>query len=219
MIGTETGLIGTETGVPEACQGEAVRFVVLETLAPQERAVFVLHEVFGCTHREIGTMIGRTPGAVRQLARRARGHAEARRPRHPPDQMPHREATERLLRAALGGDVRGLVDTLAPDVTLWSDGGAAAPGARGPVRGRHRAVRLLAAAVAGRRPRSTEVRCRRVGGLPAALLYAGESPYALVHIELRPRDGRIGSVYVLTDPRKLGGRAVAVPPPGAASLI
>ncbi|GAA2153479.1 sigma-70 family RNA polymerase sigma factor [Actinomadura napierensis] len=82
--------------------------VVLETLAPTERAVFLLHDVFGFSHAEIAAIIGRTERAVQQMAYRARRHVRARRPRFRPTPGEHRTTTERFLAAAaLGGDLAG----------------------------------------------------------------------------------------------------------------
>lgn len=97
--------------------------VVLETLTPLERAVFVLHEVFGHRHTEIAGMLDRSPVSVRQLAHRAHAHVHARRPRYRARPRVRREATERFVSAALGGDLRALMAILAPHVTVWTGGG------------------------------------------------------------------------------------------------
>jgi RNA polymerase sigma-70 factor (ECF subfamily) len=89
--------------------------VVLESLTPDERAVFVLREVFGFGYAEIGTALGRSAPAVRQLAHRAREHVQARRPRFDVDSGQQREVTERFLAAAAGGDIGGLMTVLGPD--------------------------------------------------------------------------------------------------------
>src|SRR5438067_5890093 len=81
--------------------------VVLESLTPDERAVFVLREVFGFEHAEIGTSLGRSAPALRQLAHRAREHVQARRPRLDVDWNPQREAAERFLAAAAGRHLEG----------------------------------------------------------------------------------------------------------------
>ena len=83
--------------------------VVLESLTPDERAVFVLREVFGFSHAEIGAALGRPDAAVRQLAHRAREHVQARRPRFDVDWNQQREVTERFIVAAAGGDIGGLM--------------------------------------------------------------------------------------------------------------
>lgn len=113
-------------GADRALRTESVSMamlVVLETLTPLERAVFVLHEVFGYAHSEIADVLDRSPSAVRQLAHRARQHVHARRPRYQTHPRVQREATERFVAAALGGDVGALMEILAPDVTVWIDGG------------------------------------------------------------------------------------------------
>jgi RNA polymerase sigma-70 factor (ECF subfamily) len=106
--------------------------VVLESLTPEERAVFVLREVFGFEHAEIGAALGRSAPAVRQLAHRAREHVQARRPRFDVDWNQQREVTERFLAAAAGGDIEGLMTVLAPDVTLLTDGGGKTRAALAP---------------------------------------------------------------------------------------
>lgn len=97
--------------------------VVLESLGPEERAVFVLREVFGFPHAEIAAALDRPEATVRQLAHRARSHVQARRPRFDADRDRQRLATEEFLAAAAGGDINRLMEILAPDAALWSDGG------------------------------------------------------------------------------------------------
>lgn len=118
--------------------------VVLETLTPLERAVFVLHEVFGYAHTEIAGILDRSPSAIRQLAHRAREHAQARRPRYRPDPQVSQRVTERFLAAVMGGDLNALMQALAPDVTVWADGGGMARAAgTHPVHGRDKVARLI----------------------------------------------------------------------------
>ena len=88
--------------------------VVLETLTPLERAVFVLHEVFGYAHTEIAGILDRSPPAIRQLAHRAREHVHARRPRYRTDPQVRQRVTERFLAAVMGGDLNALMQVLAP---------------------------------------------------------------------------------------------------------
>jgi RNA polymerase sigma-70 factor (ECF subfamily) len=97
--------------------------VVLETLSPLERAVFVLREAFGLSHAEIAEALDRSEVAVRQLALRARRHVGARRPRHAADPVEARTVTERFLAASASGDLAELIGVLAPDVRLVADGG------------------------------------------------------------------------------------------------
>src|SRR4051794_29885434 len=140
-------LVSHTDGGDTAERTEAVSMallVVLETLTPLERAVFVLHEVFGYAHTEIAPILDRSPSAVRQLAHRAREHVHARRPRYQADPKVQRQVTERFLRAALGGDIQELMEMLAPDVTLWTDGGGKArPAALRPIQGADRVARTI----------------------------------------------------------------------------
>lgn len=177
--------------------------VVLESLTPLERAVFVLNEVFGYPHTEIAEVLDRSPAAVRQLAHRAREHVHARRPLYRAHPRLRRQATERFLEAALGGDIAGLMEILAPDVTVWTDGGGKVPhaGLR-PVHGRDKAARLFAG-YATRRATNLDVRYRRVNGDDSAVIFQGESAYAVMVMNLTPDGEQVSDVYIVTDPEKL----------------
>ncbi|MER5469907.1 RNA polymerase sigma factor SigJ [Streptomyces sp. NPDC002685] len=177
--------------------------VVLESLTPLERAVFVLNEVFGYPHNEIAQVIDRTPAAVRQLAHRAREHVHARRPLYRAHPRVRRQATERFVEAALGGDITALMEILAPDVTVWTDGGGKArPAGLRPVHGRDKAARLLAG-YATRRGSGLDVRYRRVNGDDSAVVFDGASPYAVMVMDLTPDGERVSDVYIVTNPEKL----------------
>src|SRR3954467_12223723 len=115
---------------------------VLETLGPAERAVFVLHEVFETPYDEIAEAVGKSPAAVRQIAHRARDHVAARRPRMPVSTAEQQQAVGRFLLAIRNGDLQGLLDVLAPDVVVVSDGGGFAPAARRPIMGAERVARF-----------------------------------------------------------------------------
>ncbi|GIJ26719.1 RNA polymerase sigma24 factor [Micromonospora qiuiae] len=176
--------------------------VVLETLTPLERAVFVLHEVFGYAHTEIADMLGRSPAAVRQLAHRAREHVHARRPRYEPDPKVRREVTERFLSAALGGDLQALLKVLAPDVTLWTDGGGKGPATSlQPIRGRNAVAQTLLAVAAN--AHGLDIGYRRVNGDPSAVLFDSGSPIAVLVLDLTPDHRRATGVYSVTNPDKL----------------
>jgi RNA polymerase sigma-70 factor (ECF subfamily) len=116
---------------------------VLETLAPTERAVFVLREVFDVSYDEIAEAVGKTSATVRQIAHRAREHVAARRPRREVSRAEQQQVVARFLAALTTGDVQGLMDVLAPDVVLVADGGGLVPAFKHPVDGRDRAVALL----------------------------------------------------------------------------
>jgi RNA polymerase sigma-70 factor (ECF subfamily) len=118
--------------------------MVLETLGPAERAVFVLHEVFETPYDEIAEVVGKTSPAVRQIAHRARAHVAARRPRVQVDRAEQEATLQRFMAAVASGDLQGLVDVLAPDVVLIADGGGLVPAARKPLIGAERVVAFLA---------------------------------------------------------------------------
>src|SRR5262245_56678414 len=119
---------------------------VLETLAPAERAVFVLHEAFATPYEEIAEVVGKSAAAVRQIAHRAREHVAARRPRMQVDRAQQQAAVEKLMAAISTGDVQGLVEVLAPEVMLIADGGGLVQAARKPITGVERVAAFLARA-------------------------------------------------------------------------
>jgi RNA polymerase sigma-70 factor (ECF subfamily) len=178
--------------------------VVLETLSPLERAVFVMYEVFGFGYPEIGAILDRSAPAVRQLGHRARSHVRARRPRFEPDPRVRRAVTERFLAACLDGDVATLMKVLAPDVTLWADGGGSAPGPRRPLHGSAHVARFFATHSRGI-PSGTTIRLVEANGGPAALALLDGVPYAVFILDLRPEDHLVDSIRVIANPAKLTG--------------
>jgi RNA polymerase sigma factor (sigma-70 family) len=181
--------------------------VVLETLTPLERAVFVLHEVFGYAHTEIAEIVDRTPAAVRQLAHRAREHVQARRPRFTADPQVRLEVTQRFIDAVVGGDLNALMEVLAPDVTLWADGGgkARAAGLR-PILGRDKIGPLILGDGRRRPVPSLGVRYRTVNGDPSALLLSGDTPFAVIVLDVE--GDQVTGIYAITNPDKLARVAV-----------
>ncbi|MFJ5259825.1 sigma-70 family RNA polymerase sigma factor [Streptomyces sp. NPDC088387] len=180
--------------------------VVLENLSPLERAVFVLHEVFGFAHPEIARILDRSPTAVRQIATRARRHVRANRPRHRPEPALHAEVTERFAAAALGGDLRALLEVLAPDVTLWTDGGGLGPAVSlRPVHGRDQVAAIFMAIARALPPEGLDVHYRWAAQDPCALIFSGDSPLAAVIVDLAPGADRIAGIFAVTNPNKLSG--------------
>jgi RNA polymerase sigma-70 factor (TIGR02957 family) len=179
--------------------------VVLESLTPEERAVFVLREVFGFEHAEIGAALGRSAPAVRQLAHRAREHVQARRPRFDVDWNQQREVTERFLAAAAGGDIEGLMTVLAPDVTLLTDGGGKTRAALRPIVGAAKAARFLAA-IAGRPYMGVDIadmtlEAAEINGSPGTLITLDGR--AIAALTLTVSAGRITAIQLLANPDKL----------------
>ncbi|GAA0911294.1 RNA polymerase sigma-70 factor [Nonomuraea longicatena] len=192
---------------------ELAMLVVLETLSPLERAVFVLREAFGLPFAEIAEVIGRAEPATRQLARRARDHVQERRPRFETDAGERRRITERFLAAAGGGDLADLIALLSADVSLVADGGGKV---RAPLRVLHRpekVARFLASiataegvrkftASAGVPTEVAEVRIADVNGGPAVVVAHGERVLAALSLVIVA--GRIQTVYLIANPEKLG---------------
>jgi RNA polymerase sigma-70 factor, ECF subfamily len=201
----------TETRPDAAAQAELAEsvavamLVVLESLTPEERAVFVLREVFGFSHAEIGAALGRSGAAVRQLAHRAREHVQARRPRFDVDRNQQREVTQRFLAAAAGGDIEGLITVLAPDVRLLTDGGGKVRAALRPIIGAGKVARFIAA-ISSRPYRGIEIsgmslKATEINGGMGMLATAGGQAMAV--LTLAVADGRITAIQLLTNPDKL----------------
>ncbi|MCI2423226.1 RNA polymerase sigma factor SigJ [Saccharopolyspora sp. K220] len=195
--------------VDEAATGEAVSIamlVVLETLSPLERAVFVLREAFGLGFGEIATALGRSESAVRQLGHRAREHVHARRPRFNTDRAARSAATERFLTAALGGDLAELMAVLAPDVAFVGDSGGKVRAPRRVLRGANKVARLFAAR-ASDFPAGTVIDYCDVNGEPAAVAAIADGPYAVFVLDVDPRTELVTTIYVMGNPDKLGALA------------
>ncbi|WP_433003486.1 RNA polymerase sigma factor SigJ [Kribbella sp. CA-294648] len=175
--------------------------VVLETLSPLERAAFVLKEAFDFEYDEIAGILDRTPAAVRQLVHRARGHVHARRPRFTADRRDALVAAERFVNAAVGGSLTDLLDVLAPDVTLWNDGGGRARAALRPIHGATKVARLLAAV--GPQYAGCEIRWSLPGGTPTALIFTGDQVVAVLTVEADSSGGRVRAIYGMANPDKL----------------
>jgi RNA polymerase sigma-70 factor (ECF subfamily) len=180
--------------------------VVLETLTPLERAVFVLKEVFGFPYGEIAEALDRSEASVRQLGHRAREHVEAHRPRFKTGRTERRAATEKFLAAALGGDLNELMEVLAPDVTLWTDGGGKVRAALRPVQGAAKVAAWLVGAE--RRPYQgvsvedmTSTLVEANGG-PAVLFTGGGRPITLLTVDVDD-SGRVTAVHAVANPDKL----------------
>lgn len=184
--------------------------LVLETLAPQERAVFVVREVFGYGHREIAALLDRSEAAVRQIAHRARDHVRTGRPRFRPDPATADRVVREFLRATHTGDVPALLALLAPDVVQIADGGGAVAVARSPVHGRDRVARLLAG-VTGTRVAPVTVERTQHNGLPSVLLRSASGALEYLLVLDVGDDALVHGIYVVADPAKLAS-AIGVRP-------
>jgi RNA polymerase sigma-70 factor (TIGR02957 family) len=173
---------------------------VLETLGPAERAVFVLRDVFETPYEEIAEAVGKSPAAVRQIAHRAREHVAARRPRMRVSTAEQQEVLDRFLAAVRNGDMQGLLDALAPDVVVVTDGGGFVTAARRPIVGAQKVARFLMAGV-----HSLDLDTKKVwlNGSPGGRIdINGEITTAFsVSVE----NGRITRIYAIVNPHKLAG--------------
>ncbi|MGP3963438.1 RNA polymerase sigma-70 factor [Nonomuraea sp. 3N208] len=170
--------------------------LVLETLTPTERAVFVLREVFALDYDEIAEAVDKSPAAVRQIAHRARAHVAARRPRGVVSPAEARGALEAFQRAVETGDLQRLVDILAPDVVLLSDGGGVVQAALAPVVGAGRVADVL-----GRIAGTASLRTAQVNGYPALIIRLNGEVDTVVAVRID--DGLITGLYAVRNPEKL----------------
>jgi RNA polymerase sigma-70 factor, ECF subfamily len=181
--------------------------VVLETLGPEERAVFVLREVFGFDYDEIASAVGKSAANARQIAHRARAHVRARRKRFEPvDPQVGAQITAQFLATAANGDVDALVSMLTPDAVWIADGGGKVSAARRPVVG----ARKVAAALTGLGRKGLpdmRIELATYNGAPAAVVYSGEVIDIVITAEFT--GGLISALYAIRNPDKLA--TVAVP--------
>jgi len=174
--------------------------LVLESLSPLERAVFVLHEAFGYAHTEIAAIVERSPESVRQTAARARAHVSRGRRRYDTDQATRRKVTESFLSASTGGDLTALMAVLAPDVRLVCDGGGLAPAPGKAIDGIELVARALVT-FAGRMPPEPRAVVTEVNGGPGIVIYSARIP--VVAIVLHLVDGRAQEIHLVSNPEKL----------------
>lgn len=175
--------------------------LVLETLTPTQRAVFLLHEVFDVGYDELAEAVGKSPAAVRQIAHRAREHVAARRPRGIVSSTDAWDALIALQRAIVTGDLQELVDMLAPDVVALGDGGGIKQALPRPISGAVSVAKLFAAGL--KSPFFT--------GMTAVLGYANGGPALLIHLDgeldsvvtMRVEEGLVSAIYTVRNPEKL----------------
>ncbi|MET7379965.1 RNA polymerase sigma-70 factor [Streptomyces sp. NPDC005526] len=173
--------------------------LVLETLTPTERAVFVLREVFDVEYDEIAEAVGKSAAAVRQIAHRARAHVAARRPRGGASPAETRDALHAFRQAVETGDLQGFLDILAPDVVLLGDGGGVRQAVLRPVVGADKVGRLLAAGLG--RVTAASLRPAQVNACPALVLRVDGAVDTVVAVRID--DGLVSGLYAVRNPEKL----------------
>jgi RNA polymerase sigma-70 factor (ECF subfamily) len=176
--------------------------LVLETLTPTERAVFVLRDVFDLDYDEIAEAVDKSPAAVRQTAHRARAHVAARRPRGVVSPTETRDALDAFQRAVRTGDLQGLLDILAPDVVLLGDGGGIKQAVLRPITGADKVARLMIGGLM-KQGDAVSMGPAQVNGYPALILRLdGELDTVMA---VRFEEGRITGLYAVRNPEKLRG--------------
>jgi RNA polymerase sigma-70 factor (ECF subfamily) len=173
--------------------------LVLERLTPVERAVFVLHESLDFSYAEIATIIGKSTENCRQIARRARQHLAAEHYAAPADPATHEQILTRFLIATETGDLQGLLELLASDAVMYSDGGGKVTAARQPLLGAERVARFLVG-IAGK-AMDLEYRPALINGRFGVLILLHGQAYGVLSAHIV--DGQVRAVYLVANPDKL----------------
>jgi RNA polymerase sigma-70 factor (ECF subfamily) len=176
--------------------------LLLERLSPVERAVFLLHDVFGYGYGETASIVGKSREACRQLAHRARRHIDDHRPRFEPSAAEQAELAAKFLAAASDGDVDGLISLLAADVDVRGDSGGMRPSWPRPVTGREKVSRLIIGLVEVLREVDGQVTPAQVNGQPGALFLASDGTLVSV-LALDISDGQVKTIRSVISRDKL----------------
>ncbi|MFF9051941.1 RNA polymerase sigma-70 factor [Streptomyces erythrochromogenes] len=185
--------------------------LVLETLSPTERAVFVLREVFDVGYEEIAAAVDKSAAAVRQIAHRARKHVDARRPRQAVSAAQTRAALDSFRSALESGDPRDLLAVLAPDVVLVADGGGIKQAALRPIAGAEKVTRFMVGGIGknDRKDLPMTLAPTVVNGSPALAVHLGGELDGIMTV--RVEDSRITGLYYVRNPEKLARLASEIP--------
>ena len=197
------------TDTVELAESLSMAFLVLlERLAPVERAGYLLHEVFDFEYAEIARVLDKTEATCRQLVARARKRVGSPHARFEADPAQAKRLVEKFTEASFAGDMEGLVALLAEDITLWGDGGGKVPGAAlKPVHGASSVARFVCGVMERLAPRETVVRPTEINGQQGFIAYASGRPLSALIFDIRA--GRIQTIYAIGNPDKL--RSLPVP--------
>jgi RNA polymerase sigma-70 factor, ECF subfamily len=174
--------------------------VMLETLSPVERAVFLLREVFGYSYPEVAEIVGKSEAHCRQIAHRSKQHIEARRPRFPTDEKQRVDLMTAFFNACAAGDLEGLTKLLAEDAVLWSDGGGKVKAARRPITGSEKVARFLVGILSKADARMA-IQVAEVNGGPGFLVSYGDRIETVGSLDMS--EGQIKGVRLVVNPDKL----------------
>lgn len=201
----EPVLTGAESGPFEIMEtGEALSIaflVLLERLTPIERAVFLLREIFEYEYSEIASIVGQNETNCRQILRRARQHVSAMRPRFKVSARKQNDLLQRFVEAIKNSDMDGLLNLLAHDVVLYSDGGGKGVAVPNQVHGADKVVRGILGAFKRLLPTNLVRRLTQINGEPGIVSYLDGKPHSVVSLDVT--EGRIQAIYILTNPEKL----------------
>lgn len=174
--------------------------VLLESLSPLERAIFLLHDAFAYSYDEIASIVGKSAANCRQIAARGRRSIEARRPRFVPSPTEQERLTHQFVQTCMTGDMQGLLSLLADDVTLWSDGGGKVHAARRPIRGALDVTRFILG-VLSKVPAGFGASMRYVNGQPGVVTEVDGQITGVVALEIV--DERVIAIRLVVNPEKL----------------
>jgi RNA polymerase sigma-70 factor (TIGR02957 family) len=176
--------------------------VLLESLTPQQRAAFLLREVFQYPYEEVAEIVGTSVDSTRHLVARARNHVRERRPRYDAPRQQHHELAQRFFAAAGQGDLRALEELLAQDVAMHVDGGGKVPANRRPILGRDRVVRALSIGVPLLAERGFRLEVTDINGQPGAVaIDTHERVFAVMGLDIA--NGQIQTIHSIANPDKL----------------
>jgi RNA polymerase sigma-70 factor, ECF subfamily len=190
-----------------ASQSESISMaflVLLESLTPDERAVFLLREVFDYEYEEIAHILGKEPATCRQLLSRAKKHVAEHRPRFTSTPEEQRQIVGRFMEAVVGGELDGLMNLLAEDVTLWADGGGKVRGAAThPIHGRNPVASFILASPRFAQGQRLTYEITEINGEPGIILRGDEGLTVVMSMEVA--GGRIQQMRFVANPEKLKG--------------
>jgi len=176
--------------------------VLLETLSPVERAVFLLREVFDYEYREIAPIVNKSEANCRQLFKRARQHVTDHRARYEVSSAQQQELTMQFATACSTGDMNGLLNLLAGDIVLYTDGGGVAQAARNPIFGADKVARFMVG-VMNKTPEHYSVEFVNLNGQPGMVAYLDGQAFTTLTLDFR--EGKLQHIYLVANPAKLAG--------------